>query len=86
MRTATSADNCWEGLRAADEHERFLAELVEAFGVPKSAELRLADWRHNFVQAVLAAKGLQIIKVLLHVPRLVGVVCASRTRSVPTSP
>ncbi|MFJ5595207.1 DUF3515 family protein [Streptomyces noursei] len=30
-------------------------------------------------------KGLQIIKVLLPVPRLVDVVCASRTRSVPNS-
>jgi hypothetical protein len=32
------------------------------------------------------AKGLQIIKVLLPVPWLVDVVCASRTRSVPNSP
>ncbi|GAA3289431.1 hypothetical protein GCM10020295_01280 [Streptomyces cinereospinus] len=33
-----------------------------------------------------APKGLQIIKVLLPVPWLVDVVCASRTRSVLNSP
>ncbi|MFJ8636329.1 hypothetical protein [Streptomyces sp. NPDC093568] len=44
-----------EGLRAADEQDRFLVELMDAFGATKSAELRLAEWRCDFGQAVTAA-------------------------------
>lgn len=55
-----------------------------------AATVRAANDGNETVPTVVVAgqphtKGLQIIKVLLPVPWLVDVVCASRTKSVPNS-